>query len=89
MKTTVTGYEDAAPRSLLSAGPAWTTRWATAQVRSQSGFCTHDRTMVLLKPSETGFYMVTPLSPGQWQKSFRMHSLRLAATAEPKCLSFW
>lgn len=36
-----------------------------------------------------GFFVVTPPSPGQWQRSFRMHSLRLTAAAEPTCLSFW
>ncbi|XP_029704118.1 enteropeptidase [Takifugu rubripes] len=39
--------------------------------------------------NSSGFYIVTPLSPGQWQKSFRMHSPRLAAAAAPMCLSFW
>lgn len=32
MTMTVTGSEPAAPHFLRSAGPAWTTRWATAQV---------------------------------------------------------
>ncbi|CAF97271.1 unnamed protein product, partial [Tetraodon nigroviridis] len=39
--------------------------------------------------NSSGFYLVTPPSPGQWQKSFRMRSLRLTAAAAPACLSFW
>uniref|UniRef100_A0AAQ4QC14 Transmembrane serine protease 15 n=1 Tax=Gasterosteus aculeatus aculeatus TaxID=481459 RepID=A0AAQ4QC14_GASAC len=39
--------------------------------------------------NSSGFYMVTPLSPGQWLKSFRMHSLRLSAQPQLMCLSFW
>ncbi|XP_078028879.1 enteropeptidase isoform X33 [Epinephelus lanceolatus] len=37
----------------------------------------------------SGFYIVTPLSPGQWLKSFRIHSLPLTPPAQPMCLSFW
>lgn len=38
--------------------------------------------------SLTGFYIVTPMSPGQWQKSFRIYSLPLTLL-QPMCLSFW
>ncbi|XP_068436981.1 enteropeptidase [Clinocottus analis] len=37
----------------------------------------------------SGFYIVTPLSPGQWLKSFRIHSPPLAPPTQPMCLSFW
>ncbi|XP_039633777.1 enteropeptidase [Perca fluviatilis] len=38
----------------------------------------------------SGFYIVTPLSPGQWLKSFRIYSLPLTpATPPAACLSFW
>jgi len=37
----------------------------------------------------SGFYIVTPLSPGQWLKSFRIHSPPLPPPAQPMCLSFW
>ncbi|KAK9537077.1 hypothetical protein VZT92_006813 [Zoarces viviparus] len=37
----------------------------------------------------SGFYVVTPLSPGQWLKSFRIHSLPLTPHTQPMCLSFW
>uniref|UniRef100_A0A671TTU3 Transmembrane serine protease 15 n=1 Tax=Sparus aurata TaxID=8175 RepID=A0A671TTU3_SPAAU len=36
-----------------------------------------------------GFYITTPVSPGQFPKSFRINSLPLTPTTEPKCLSFW
>ncbi|XP_049447903.1 enteropeptidase [Epinephelus fuscoguttatus] len=39
--------------------------------------------------NQSGFYIVTPLSPGQWLKSFRIHSLPLTPPAQPMCLSFW
>uniref|UniRef100_A0A7N9B0Y1 Transmembrane serine protease 15 n=1 Tax=Mastacembelus armatus TaxID=205130 RepID=A0A7N9B0Y1_9TELE len=39
--------------------------------------------------NSSGFYIVTPLSPGQWQKSFRIHSLPLTPNTQPNCLSFW
>ncbi|XP_054610517.1 enteropeptidase isoform X2 [Dunckerocampus dactyliophorus] len=37
----------------------------------------------------SGFYLVTPLSPGQWLKSFRIHSLPVAPPLQPMCLQFW
>ncbi|KAK5621203.1 hypothetical protein CRENBAI_012139 [Crenichthys baileyi] len=39
--------------------------------------------------NSSGFYIVTPLSPGQWQKSFRIQSLPLTLPTQPMCLSFW
>ncbi|XP_034406266.1 enteropeptidase [Cyclopterus lumpus] len=39
--------------------------------------------------NSSGFYIVTPLSPGQWLKSFRIHSLPLSPPTQPMCLSFW
>ncbi|XP_059206892.1 enteropeptidase [Centropristis striata] len=39
--------------------------------------------------NSSGFYMVTPLSPGQWLKTFRIHSLPLTPPTQPMCLSFW
>ncbi|XP_044078451.1 enteropeptidase [Siniperca chuatsi] len=39
--------------------------------------------------NSSGFYIVTPLSPGQWLKSFRIHSLPLTPPTQPMCLSFW
>ncbi|MED6285402.1 hypothetical protein CHARACLAT_028954, partial [Characodon lateralis] len=38
--------------------------------------------------NSSGFYIVTPLSPGQWQKSFRIQSLPLTLPTQPMCLSF-
>ncbi|XP_028278335.1 enteropeptidase [Parambassis ranga] len=37
----------------------------------------------------SGFYIVTPLSPGQWLKSFRIQSLPLTPFTVPMCLGFW
>ncbi|XP_051902352.1 enteropeptidase [Hippocampus zosterae] len=37
----------------------------------------------------SGFYLVTPLSPGQWLKSFRIYSLPLTPLTQPMCLRFW
>lgn len=37
----------------------------------------------------TGFYIVTPMSLGQWLKSFRIHSLPLTPSKNSMCLSFW
>ncbi|KAF7653605.1 hypothetical protein LDENG_00081100 [Lucifuga dentata] len=37
----------------------------------------------------SGFYIVTPLSPGQWEKSFRIYSLPLTPPTPPMCLQFW
>ncbi|XP_017259526.1 enteropeptidase isoform X1 [Kryptolebias marmoratus] len=39
--------------------------------------------------NSSGFYIVTPLSPGQLQKSFMIHSLPLTLPLQPMCLSFW
>ncbi|GLD65571.1 enteropeptidase isoform X1, partial [Lates japonicus] len=39
--------------------------------------------------NSSGFYIVTPVSPGQWLKSFRIHSLPLTPPTQPLCLSFW
>ncbi|XP_068565414.1 enteropeptidase [Cebidichthys violaceus] len=39
--------------------------------------------------NSSGFYVVTPLSPGQWLKSFRIYSLPLTPPTQPMCLSFW
>uniref|UniRef100_A0A3Q2U0K8 Transmembrane serine protease 15 n=1 Tax=Fundulus heteroclitus TaxID=8078 RepID=A0A3Q2U0K8_FUNHE len=39
--------------------------------------------------NSSGFYLVTPLSPGQWQKSFRIQSLPLTPPTQAMCLSFW
>ncbi|XP_041863730.1 enteropeptidase [Melanotaenia boesemani] len=39
--------------------------------------------------NSSGFYIVTPPSPGQWLKSFRIHSLPLTPPIRPMCLSFW
>ncbi|XP_047463409.1 enteropeptidase [Mugil cephalus] len=40
--------------------------------------------------NSSGFYIVTPLSPGHWLKSFRIHSLPLTPPPQPAmCLSFW
>ncbi|AWO99724.1 putative enteropeptidase-like [Scophthalmus maximus] len=39
--------------------------------------------------NSSGFYIVTSLSPGQWLKSFRIHSLPLTPPTKPMCLSFW
>ncbi|XP_067463265.1 enteropeptidase [Thunnus thynnus] len=37
----------------------------------------------------SGFYIVTPPSPGQWPKSFKIYSLPLTPPTEPVCLHFW
>ncbi|XP_070773322.1 enteropeptidase [Enoplosus armatus] len=39
--------------------------------------------------NSSGFYIVTPRSPGQWLKSFKIHSLPLTPSTQPMCLSFW
>ncbi|KAJ4919406.1 hypothetical protein JOQ06_000091 [Pogonophryne albipinna] len=39
--------------------------------------------------NSSGFYIVTPRSPGQWLKSFRIQSLPLSPHPEAMCLSFW
>ncbi|XP_063053966.1 enteropeptidase [Engraulis encrasicolus] len=37
----------------------------------------------------SGFYIVTPGGFGNFEKSFRLHSLPLAPSTGPMCLSFW
>ncbi|KAM9781868.1 enteropeptidase isoform 2-T2 [Syngnathus typhle] len=37
----------------------------------------------------SGFYLSTPLSPGQWLKTFRIYSLPLTGPKQPICLGFW
>ncbi|XP_034091403.1 LOW QUALITY PROTEIN: enteropeptidase [Gymnodraco acuticeps] len=39
--------------------------------------------------NSSGFYIITPRSPGQWLKSFRIQSLPLSPHPEAMCLSFW
>ncbi|XP_070839491.1 enteropeptidase [Chaetodon trifascialis] len=39
--------------------------------------------------NSSGFYIVTLMRPGQWRKSFRIHSLPLTPPTGPMCLSFW
>ncbi|KAM6984265.1 enteropeptidase isoform 1-T1 [Tautogolabrus adspersus] len=39
--------------------------------------------------NSSGFYIVTPPSPGQWLKRFRIQSLPLTPPMPPMCLSFW
>uniref|UniRef100_A0A8K9Y3E0 Transmembrane serine protease 15 n=1 Tax=Oncorhynchus mykiss TaxID=8022 RepID=A0A8K9Y3E0_ONCMY len=39
--------------------------------------------------NQSGYYIVTPGSPGQWEKNFKIRSLRLAHSKEPMCLKFW
>ncbi|XP_066502418.1 enteropeptidase [Hoplias malabaricus] len=39
--------------------------------------------------NQSGFYIVTPSSPGNWLKIFRIYSLPLAAGPGEVCLSFW
>ncbi|KAM9348480.1 enteropeptidase [Symphorus nematophorus] len=39
--------------------------------------------------NSSGFYIVTPLSPGSFLRSFRLRSLPLSPHTEPMCLSFW
>ncbi|XP_074466647.1 enteropeptidase-like [Sebastes fasciatus] len=45
----------------------------------------HDHTL----SNSSGFYIVSPLSPGQWLKSFRIYSFPLTPPTQPMCLSFW
>ncbi|XP_062402503.1 enteropeptidase [Sardina pilchardus] len=37
----------------------------------------------------SGFYVVTPSGFGNWERSYRLHSLPLTPSKEPLCLSFW
>uniref|UniRef100_A0A673WPP3 Transmembrane serine protease 15 n=1 Tax=Salmo trutta TaxID=8032 RepID=A0A673WPP3_SALTR len=39
--------------------------------------------------NQSGYYIVTPGSPGQWEKNFKIRSLQLAHSKEPMCLKFW
>uniref|UniRef100_A0A3Q0SR17 Transmembrane serine protease 15 n=1 Tax=Amphilophus citrinellus TaxID=61819 RepID=A0A3Q0SR17_AMPCI len=39
--------------------------------------------------NSSGFYIVTSMSPGQWEKSFRIYSLPLTPSTQSMCLSFW
>ncbi|CAB1316044.1 unnamed protein product [Coregonus sp. 'balchen'] len=39
--------------------------------------------------NQSGYYIVTPGSPGQWEKNFKIRSLRLTHSNEPMCLKFW
>ncbi|MCI4387046.1 hypothetical protein PGIGA_G00069550 [Pangasianodon gigas] len=39
--------------------------------------------------NESGYYIITPVSPGSWEKIFRLRSLPLDPTTEPMCLRFW
>ncbi|XP_076607124.1 enteropeptidase [Chaetodon auriga] len=39
--------------------------------------------------NSSGFYIVTMMSPGQWRRSYRIHSLPLTPPTGPMCLSFW
>ncbi|XP_072518296.1 enteropeptidase [Salminus brasiliensis] len=39
--------------------------------------------------NQSGFYIVTPSSPGSWEKIFRLYSLPLASADEEMCLRFW
>uniref|UniRef100_A0A087YLI9 Transmembrane serine protease 15 n=1 Tax=Poecilia formosa TaxID=48698 RepID=A0A087YLI9_POEFO len=39
--------------------------------------------------NSSGFYLVTPMSPGQWEKRFWLQSLPLTPSPHPTCLSFW
>ncbi|XP_028322108.1 enteropeptidase [Gouania willdenowi] len=37
----------------------------------------------------SGFYLVTPKSPGSWMKSYRIQTLPLTPRTQPSCLRFW
>ncbi|KAM3869022.1 enteropeptidase [Diretmus argenteus] len=37
----------------------------------------------------SGYYVVTPPSPGQWELSFQIHSLPVTPSTQPMCLRFW
>ncbi|XP_041656959.1 enteropeptidase [Cheilinus undulatus] len=39
--------------------------------------------------NSSGFYLVTPPTPGNWPRSFRIESLPLTPPTPPSCLSFW
>ncbi|XP_062309044.1 enteropeptidase [Osmerus eperlanus] len=37
----------------------------------------------------SGYYIVTPTSPGQWEKTFQIHSIPLTHENDSSCLRFW
>ncbi|XP_048023193.1 LOW QUALITY PROTEIN: enteropeptidase [Megalobrama amblycephala] len=39
--------------------------------------------------NQSGYYIVTPRTPGSWEKKFRIYSLPLTPTKESMCLQFW
>ncbi|XP_051733469.1 enteropeptidase [Ctenopharyngodon idella] len=39
--------------------------------------------------NQSGYYIVTPRSPGSWEKKFRIYSLPLTPAKESMCLQFW
>ncbi|XP_062867376.1 enteropeptidase [Trichomycterus rosablanca] len=39
--------------------------------------------------NKSGFYIITPRSPGNWEKIFRINSLPLSPANQPVCLRFW
>ncbi|KAG7320698.1 hypothetical protein KOW79_015113 [Hemibagrus wyckioides] len=39
--------------------------------------------------NQSGYYIITPFSPRNWEKIFRLRSLPLTSTPEPVCLRFW
>ncbi|XP_051533716.1 enteropeptidase-like [Myxocyprinus asiaticus] len=39
--------------------------------------------------NQSGYYIVTPRSPGSWDKTFRIYSVPLAPVNESICLRFW
>ncbi|XP_076843148.1 enteropeptidase-like [Brachyhypopomus gauderio] len=45
----------------------------------------HDHTL----GNESGYYIITPFSPGSWRKAYRIQSLPLASENGSVCLQFW
>ncbi|XP_017347442.1 enteropeptidase [Ictalurus punctatus] len=39
--------------------------------------------------NQSGYYIITPTSPGSWEKIFRLRSFPLAPATESMCLRFW
>ncbi|XP_043077327.1 enteropeptidase [Puntigrus tetrazona] len=39
--------------------------------------------------NQSGYYIMTPRTPGSWDKKFRIYSLPLTPTKESMCLQFW
>ncbi|KAF4077220.1 hypothetical protein AMELA_G00205530 [Ameiurus melas] len=39
--------------------------------------------------NQSGYYIITPTSPGSWEKIFRLRSVPLAPATESMCLRFW